>query len=72
MASSSSVSTFLASHQDQLVQLRKHIHSHPELAFHECKTTDHLISFLKGLKNPPEIVSDVGMLLKKISVDRFN
>lgn len=60
MASTSSVETFLASHQDKLVQLRKYIHSHPELAFHEHKTTDHLIHLLKGLNNPPQIVQDVG------------
>jgi len=56
----STVSSFLAAHQDRLVELRKHIHSHPELAFHEHKTTDHLIAFLEGLNNPPEIVKDVG------------
>jgi len=46
--------------QDRLVQLRKHIHAHPELAFQESATTKYIISFLSGLPNPPEIVSDIG------------
>jgi len=60
MKTPTSVASFLAGHQDQLVQLRKYLHSHPELAFHEYGTTQYLTSFLKGLANPPEIVTDVG------------
>lgn len=61
MASSpTTVETFLATHQARLTHLRRHLHSHPELAFHEHNTTDFLIDFLEGLTNPPRIVRDVG------------
>lgn len=60
MAPISPFTAFLEANQDRLAQIRKHLHSHPELAFQESTTTDYLISFLKGLSNPPEIVKDVG------------
>lgn len=50
----------LEKNQDLLAELRKYIHAHAELAFEESVTTNYIISFLKGLTNPPEIVSDVG------------
>lgn len=43
-----------------IVGLRKEIHAHPELSFHEGATSERLIAFLKKLKNPPEIVTHIG------------
>lgn len=66
------VETFLHANQARLIHLRRHIHTHPELAFHENNTTEFLIKFLLGLSNPPEIVRDVGggfLAIFKLNVD---
>jgi len=52
--------SILGHHHDTLIQLRKHIHSHPELSHKETNTSEYIISFLEGLPNPPEIEQDIG------------
>eukprot|EP01113_Clastostelium_recurvatum_P029945 TRINITY_DN3625_c0_g1_i3.p1 TRINITY_DN3625_c0_g1~~TRINITY_DN3625_c0_g1_i3.p1 ORF type:complete len:415 (-),score=77.45 TRINITY_DN3625_c0_g1_i3:58-1269(-) len=56
-----SLDSFVSSCVPRLTELRHHIHSHPELAFCEHATADHIIGFLKGLSHPPStIVPHIG------------
>jgi len=55
-----SFSAFISQHQEEITQLRREIHAHPELSNEENNTADRIIKFLKGLKNPPEIVPNIG------------
>lgn len=49
-------SSFILDNLESISTLRKEIHAHPELSNEETKTADTLITFLKKLSNPPEIV----------------
>jgi len=53
-------SVILADYMERLTLLRRNLHAHPELSNKEVNTTTILTSFLKGLKNQPEIIEDVG------------
>lgn len=55
-----SFSAFAADNLKRLTQLRREIHTHPELSFSENNTAERLIEFMNGLNNPPEIVRDIG------------
>jgi len=58
--SPTSFSSFVSQNLQSISLLRKHIHAHPELAFEEKKTSNTLINFLQSLKNPPNIITDIG------------
>jgi len=51
---------FVSLHLDKLAKLRQGLHAHPEHSNKETKTTKTLITFLKGLENPPEILANIG------------
>lgn len=55
-----SFSSFIEDNINKITTLRKEIHAHPELSFHESNTAERLIQYLKNLNNPPEIVTDIG------------
>jgi len=55
-----SISSFVSQHLERIIALRRDIHAHPELSNQETNTVDRLVNFMKGLSNPPEIVTDIG------------
>ena len=57
--------------EDELIQIRRHLHEIPELALHEQETHDYLLEIIKGFKQdyltievPKELPTAILVLIK--------
>jgi len=49
--------------KNQLIEIRRHLHAHPELSFHEYQTSKYVAERLKGLGlNPEEDIAGTGVM----------
>ncbi len=55
------VSQWLTAHGDQIVEWRRHLHSHPELSHMESKTTDFLVEALESRGLHPRRLPSTGL-----------
>ncbi len=49
-------------YKDEVIQLRRHFHKHPELGFQEYETSKFIQEYLKNLGLEPKVIAKTGVV----------
>jgi len=55
------IKSLASKHENDLIEIRHHLHAHPELSYHEYKTSEFVQSQLKSLGIPFSVVANTGV-----------